>query len=58
MATVDTFHLVFGTRDTPEAILAIDIALWDIRGEAIGWPLNKLLGINNPTSIKTFQHFC
>lgn len=51
-------HTYLGTRGaTTAAISAIDIALWDIRGKALGLPIYELLGGAVRDRIPLYTHF-
>jgi len=51
-------HTYMGTRGaTSAAISAIDIALWDIRGKALGLPIYELLGGAVRDRIPLYTHF-
>jgi galactonate dehydratase len=51
-------HTYMGTRGaTSAAVSAIDIALWDIRGKALGLPIYQLLGGAVRDRIPLYTHF-
>jgi len=53
------FSRDFGQRGTyVEAISAIDIALWDIWGKALGQPIHALMGGAHRTSVKAYATGC
>ncbi|KAJ5638898.1 hypothetical protein N7528_001288 [Penicillium herquei] len=53
------FSRDFGQKGTYiEAISAIDIALWDISGKAVGLPVSKMLGGAFRTRIKAYATGC
>jgi L-rhamnonate dehydratase len=39
------------------AISGADLALWDLRGKALGKPVNELLGVGRHTSIRAYASY-
>ena len=43
-------------REKIHAVGAMDLALWDIKGKALGLPVHELLGGSGPQSLRVLRH--